>query len=304
MRCCHAADAVPLRFGDDSFLPHLAAAARTASSPDRAAARHRARHRHARRPGAVPGDAVGDAGAARCSIVSACAPTHSRAKEQPHDLARSDRARACGRGAIARRRHGARRLRRSRRADGGGRALRDRGHGAVVSYSRKVFIPLTQLCRDICHYCTFAQPPRRGDAAYLTPDEVLAIARAGEARRLQGGAVHAGRQARAAYQAARARRSPRSATTARSTTSPRCATLVLRRDRAAAARQSRRDERSRDRRAAPRVGVAGPDAGKRRRAAVRSAAGRTSARPTRCPAVRLATIAAAGELRCRSPPAS
>src|SRR5438094_79866 len=60
-------------------------------------------------------------------------------------------------------------------------ALRDRGHGARVSYSRKVFIPLTQLCRDSCHYCTFAHPPRRGAAAYLSPEEVLAIARAGAA---------------------------------------------------------------------------------------------------------------------------
>ena len=58
-------------------------------------------------------------------------------------------------------------------------ALRDRGHGELVSYSRKVFIPLTQLCRDVCHYCTFAHPPRRGEAAYLDAEEVLAIARAG-----------------------------------------------------------------------------------------------------------------------------
>jgi FO synthase len=57
--------------------------------------------------------------------------------------------------------------------------LRDAGHGDVVTYSRKVFIPLTHLCRDSCHYCTFAQPPRRGQAAYLSRDEVLAIARAG-----------------------------------------------------------------------------------------------------------------------------
>src|SRR6266404_7839526 len=56
--------------------------------------------------------------------------------------------------------------------------LRDRGHGNLVSYSRKVFIPLTRLCRDVCRYCTFARPP--GDqAAYLRPDEVLAIAQAG-----------------------------------------------------------------------------------------------------------------------------
>jgi FO synthase len=57
--------------------------------------------------------------------------------------------------------------------------LRDRGHGSVVSYSRKVFIPLTQLCRDACHYCTFAHPPRRGERAYLGAEEISAIARAG-----------------------------------------------------------------------------------------------------------------------------
>ena len=58
--------------------------------------------------------------------------------------------------------------------------MRDQGYGDVVSYSRKVFIPLTQLCRDSCHYCTFAQPPRRGEAAYLTPEAVLEVARAGQ----------------------------------------------------------------------------------------------------------------------------
>ena len=57
-------------------------------------------------------------------------------------------------------------------------SLRDEGHGSVVTYSRKVFIPLTRLCRDVCHYCTFATTPREGERAYLTPDEVLAIARA------------------------------------------------------------------------------------------------------------------------------
>ncbi len=59
------------------------------------------------------------------------------------------------------------------------RALRDEGHGRLVTFSPKVFIPLTKLCRDVCHYCTFARPPRRGERAYLTVDEVLAIARAG-----------------------------------------------------------------------------------------------------------------------------
>jgi FO synthase len=58
-------------------------------------------------------------------------------------------------------------------------ALRDEGHGRLMTYSRKVFIPLTQLCRDVCHYCTFARAPRAGQPAYLSPDAVLAIARAG-----------------------------------------------------------------------------------------------------------------------------
>jgi FO synthase len=60
-------------------------------------------------------------------------------------------------------------------------ALRDDGHGRLISYSRKVFIPLTKLCRDVCHYCTFAERPRQGHAAYLSTDEVVAIARAGAA---------------------------------------------------------------------------------------------------------------------------
>jgi FO synthase len=59
--------------------------------------------------------------------------------------------------------------------------LRDYGHGRNLSYSRKVFIPLTQLCRDVCHYCTFAKAPKRLDQPYLTPEQVLNIARAGQA---------------------------------------------------------------------------------------------------------------------------
>src|SRR5881227_3598504 len=61
------------------------------------------------------------------------------------------------------------------------RALRDEGHGHLVTYSPKVFIPLTKLCRDVCHYCTFAHPPRRGERAYMSIDEALEIARAGAA---------------------------------------------------------------------------------------------------------------------------
>jgi FO synthase len=62
------------------------------------------------------------------------------------------------------------------------RVLRDAGHGLVQSFSPKVFIALTQLCRDYCHYCTFSRPLERGAAAYLSRDEVLAIARAGAAQ--------------------------------------------------------------------------------------------------------------------------
>src|SRR3979490_3312560 len=61
------------------------------------------------------------------------------------------------------------------------RAIRDRTHGTRVTFSPKVFIPLTMLCRDKCGYCTFAQPPARLVAPYLSPDEVLAIARRGAA---------------------------------------------------------------------------------------------------------------------------
>ena len=60
-------------------------------------------------------------------------------------------------------------------------AIRNSHHGNRVTYSPKVFIPLTMLCQDRCGYCTFAQPPARLDSPYLTPDQVLDIARAGAA---------------------------------------------------------------------------------------------------------------------------
>jgi 7,8-didemethyl-8-hydroxy-5-deazariboflavin synthase CofH subunit/7,8-didemethyl-8-hydroxy-5-deazariboflavin synthase CofG subunit len=59
------------------------------------------------------------------------------------------------------------------------RAVRDEAYGRRVTYSPKVFIPLTMLCRDRCGYCTFAKAPARLTSPYLTPDEVLSIARAG-----------------------------------------------------------------------------------------------------------------------------
>src|ERR1700687_5959881 len=61
------------------------------------------------------------------------------------------------------------------------RDLRRAGHGTSISYSRKVFIPLTHLCRDVCGYCTFAKAPKEVARPYLAPEDVLAIARAGEA---------------------------------------------------------------------------------------------------------------------------
>jgi FO synthase len=60
--------------------------------------------------------------------------------------------------------------------------LLEAGRPGVVTYSRKVFIPLTRLCRDRCHYCTFATVPHRLDAPYLERDEVVAIAAAGAAQ--------------------------------------------------------------------------------------------------------------------------
>lgn len=58
-------------------------------------------------------------------------------------------------------------------------ALRDFAHRNLVTYSRKVFIPLTHLCRDVCHYCTFARTPKRIAAPYLTIEQILEVARQG-----------------------------------------------------------------------------------------------------------------------------
>jgi len=60
------------------------------------------------------------------------------------------------------------------------REARDRFKPGVITYSRKVFIPLTNLCRDYCGYCTFRRDPRQTGAHTMTPEEVLNVARAGE----------------------------------------------------------------------------------------------------------------------------
>src|ERR1700740_3086037 len=86
-------------------------------------------------------------------------------------------------------------------AEAGG--LGDSSHGQLLSYSRKVFIPLTKLCRDVCHYCTFAQVPRAGKPVYLSPDEVIAIARAGAAAGCTEALFTLGDKPELRYQAAR-----------------------------------------------------------------------------------------------------
>jgi FO synthase len=58
-------------------------------------------------------------------------------------------------------------------------SLRNDGHGTTVTYSKKVFVPITTMCRDTCTYCTFVKPPGNG-GEYLEPDDVLAIVKAGD----------------------------------------------------------------------------------------------------------------------------
>ncbi|MFZ4515332.1 MAG: 5-amino-6-(D-ribitylamino)uracil--L-tyrosine 4-hydroxyphenyl transferase CofH [Acidimicrobiia bacterium] len=81
--------------------------------------------------------------------------------------------------------------------------VRDRAHGNRVTFSPKVFIPLTMLCRDKCGYCTFAQPPARLDAPYLTPEQVLDIARRGAAIGCHEALFTLGEQPEARYEVAR-----------------------------------------------------------------------------------------------------
>jgi FO synthase len=81
--------------------------------------------------------------------------------------------------------------------------LRDTGFGRVITHSRKVFIPLTQLCRDVCHYCTFAQTPRRLAKLYLPLEDVLAIAVQGRAQGCREALFTLGDQPEQRYRVAR-----------------------------------------------------------------------------------------------------
>ncbi len=84
-------------------------------------------------------------------------------------------------------------------------AMRDAGKGRVVTYSRKVFIPLINLCRDRCAYCTFAREPDDPSARIMAPEEVLAVARAGAAAGCKEALFSLGDQPEARYPAVRER---------------------------------------------------------------------------------------------------
>jgi FO synthase len=83
------------------------------------------------------------------------------------------------------------------------REVRDATTGTRITYSPKVFIPLTMLCQDRCGYCTFAQPPARLDSPYLTADQVLAIARQGARAGCHEALFTLGERPEARYPAAR-----------------------------------------------------------------------------------------------------
>jgi FO synthase len=82
--------------------------------------------------------------------------------------------------------------------------LRDAGHGTLVTYSRKVFLPLTQLCRDTCHYCTFAKTPRHIGQPFMSVDEAVATAAAGSKRGCKEALFTLGEKPELRYNVARA----------------------------------------------------------------------------------------------------
>ncbi|MFT4823832.1 MAG: FO synthase [Cryomorphaceae bacterium] len=81
--------------------------------------------------------------------------------------------------------------------------LRDRKFGNIVTYSRKVFIPLTHLCRDVCHYCTFAQTPKKIEQPYMPVEQVLELCRQGAEMGCQEALFTLGEKPELRYSAAR-----------------------------------------------------------------------------------------------------
>ena len=152
------------------------------------------------------------------------------------------------------------------------------------------------LCRDVCHYCTFARPPRRGERAYLTVDEAVAIARQGAEAGCREALFTLGDKPELRYRAAR----EELASLGFETTAAYLAHVageVLRRDRPAAPREPGHPRRRRAARAARGLRVAGDHARDDLGSPLAARRRRTSARPTRLPSVRIDAIARAGRLR-------
>ena len=180
---------------------------------------------------------------------------------------------------------------------------RDEAFGRNVSYSRKVFIPLTKLCRDVCHYCTFAERPRAGHAAYLSADEVLAIARAGQAAGCTEALFTLGDKPELRYRAAREALAELGHATTIGYLREMCALVlketsllphvnpgVMTREEIAGAARGFRQP--------------GHHAGIHQRAAVPARAACITARPTSCRRCGWKRCAWPANWRCRSPPAS
>ena len=181
--------------------------------------------------------------------------------------------------------------------------LRDAGHGGLVTYSPKVFIPLTQLCRDVCHYCTFAHPPRPGEPVYLDAEAVLAIARAGAEAGCHEALFTLGDKPELRYAAARDALARLGHETTLSYLAE-MAGLVLARDRPVAASEPRPDD------PAP-ISICCAGSRPRRASCWRArpsgcaiAAGRISARPTRIRPGGSTPFARPARRRCHSPAAS
>ena len=81
--------------------------------------------------------------------------------------------------------------------------LRDAGHGHLVSYSKKIFLPLTHLCRDVCHYCVFARPPKVGEAAFMSRAALVEQAQAASAMGCKEALFTLGDKPELRYKAAR-----------------------------------------------------------------------------------------------------
>ena len=173
---------------------------------------------------------------------------------------------------------------------------RDAAHGNHVTFSPKVFVPLTMLCRDRCGYCTFAKPPARLEAPFLTPEQVLAIARRGAAAGCHEVLFTLGEAPEARYPQAQAWLAEHGYASTVDYLVAMCE-LVVDRDRAAPPRQRRRarrsDELERLRRWSPSQGMMIETLAAR----LGEPGGPHHGAPDKTPERRLATLEAAGLAR-------